>query len=98
MSRPKPKILLSKEDDKTNRIEEIIEVSAIYAVFYDNSPINIKWSSEYVDDVQPKYRKTAFPSEAHAHNLADRLNKKFNTDKFKVFKLSNGEIISRQKE
>jgi hypothetical protein len=98
MSRPKPKILLSKEDSKTNRIEEIIEVSAIYAVFYDNCPINIKWSSEYVDDVQPKYRKTSFPSEAHAHNLADRLNKKFNTDKFTVVKLSNGEIVNRKTE
>lgn len=98
MSRPKPKILLSKEDSKTNRIEEIIEVSAIYAVFYDNFPINIKWSSEYVDDVQPKYRKTSFPSEAHAHNLADRLNKKFNTDKFTVVKLFNGEIVNRKTE
>lgn len=98
MSRPKPNILLSSEDTKTSRIEEIIKVSAIYAVFYDNSPINIKWSSEYVDDVQPKYRKTSFPSEAHAHNLADRLNKKFNTDKFKVVMLSDGEIILRTKK
>lgn len=98
MSRPKPIVLLSHEDTKTNRIEEIIKVDAIYAVFYDGTPINIKWSSEYVDDIQPKYRKSSFPSESHAHNLADRLNNKFNTDKFNVVRLDNGETVFRTKK
>lgn len=97
MSRPKPKILLSKTDTN-NKTEEILEAYSIYAVFYDGSPINIKWSSEYVDHIQPKYRKTVFPSEAHAHNLVDRLNSKFDTDKFKVVKLIYGETITRKKD
>jgi len=43
----------------------------------------------------PKYKKVSFSNSGHAFNLADRLNKKFNTDKFSVVKLVDGETISR---
>jgi hypothetical protein len=95
MSRPKPKILLSKKDPSSFKIEEILEVDGVYAVFYQGHPFSIKWGSEYVDDVQPKYRKTFFPSVAHAHNLADRLNKKFQTTDFVVYKLEKGTPLSK---
>lgn len=90
MSRPKPTVLLSKKDDKTYKVEEILEAAGVFAIFYKGSPINIKWGSEFVDDSQPKYRKTFFPSEAHAQNLAKRLNEKFETSDFVVYKLDSG--------
>jgi hypothetical protein len=95
MSRPKPKIILSKKENNSFKIEEILEADGVYAVFYKGCPISIKWGSEYVDDMQPKYRKTFFPSAAHAHNLADRLNKKFQTTDFVVYKLENGTPLSK---
>lgn len=95
MSRPKPRVLLSKKEPDSYKIEEILDAEGVYAVFYQGSPISIKWGSEFVDDTQPKYRKTFFPSAAHAHNLADRLNEKFETYDFEVFKLDSGTKMSR---
>ena len=95
MSRPKPNILLSKKDKDNYKIEEILEADGVFAVFYKGSPISIKWGSEYVDDSQPKYRRTFFPSAAHAHNLASRLNEKCDTDEFAVYKLDSGTLIKK---
>lgn len=93
MSRPKPNVLLSINNEKTKKIEEVLEAECIYAVYYKNKPINIKIKSEFVDHSQAKYRKTSFPSEAHAVNLAKKLNEKYNTDEFYVVKLQDGNII-----
>lgn len=93
MSRSKPNILLSANNEKTRKIEEILEAEFIYAIYYKDGPINIKIRSEFVDHSQPKYRKTSFPNRAHAVNLANRLNKKYNTTEFYVVKLQNGEIV-----
>jgi len=95
MSRPKPTVLISKKELDSYKIEEILDAEGVYAVFYKGSPISIKWGSEFVDDMQPKYRKTFFPSAAHAYNLADRLNEKFETSDFEVFKLDSGTKMSR---
>ena len=43
----------------------------------------------------PKYKKVSFSNSGHAFNLADRLNKKFNSVLFSVVRLDNGEKIER---
>lgn len=93
MTRPQPKILLSKQNEKTKKIEEVIEAEYIYAVFYEGKPINLKIKSEFVDHSQSKYRKSSFPNKGHAINLAKKLNEKYDTNKFYVVMLKNGNVI-----
>lgn len=95
MARPKPNVLLQSEPNKKQHIESIIESISIYAVFYKGRPINLKYESIFAGDILPKYRKTSFPSKAHALNLRDRLNLLFKTTEFTVVKLENGPIIER---
>lgn len=92
MSRPRPKILLEWTDPKTYKSEQILKADAIYAVFYDDKPINFR-SVNALDDNPAKYKKVSFSNPGHAFNFADKMNKMFRTDKFKVFKLSHGEEI-----
>ena len=56
MSRPKPEILLSYTDPKTYKREEVLRADAIWAVFYDGQPINLRNSNSLVDYPGPKYR------------------------------------------
>lgn len=90
MSRPKPEILLSHTDNKTYKSEQILAADAIYAVFYDNKPINLRSLNSLVNYPGPKYKKSSFSNSGHAYNLAEKLNKLFKTDKFEVFKLTSG--------
>lgn len=90
MARPKPKVLLRSSTEMSTRVEEVLAADGVFAVFYQNNPISLKWASEFADEGQPKYRKTFFPSKAHAKNLATRLNKQFNTTEFTVVKLDGG--------
>lgn len=97
MARPKPTILLELKD-KNYKAEQILDADAIYAVFYDGSPINVRTLSTISDYPGPKYVKVSFSNSGHALNLADRLNKKFSTDLFTVVKLTHGETITRDNE
>lgn len=92
MARPKPTVLL-EYTDKNFRSEQILNADAIFAVFYKNAPINLKSFNSLVDMPGAKYKKTSFSNSGHAFNLAERLNKKFNTDEFTVVKLVSGEQI-----
>ena len=74
MSRPKPKTLLQHTNNKSFKMEEILEASAIYAVFYKQKPINLKTSSIVSNYPGPKYKKVSFSNPGHAHNLAQKLN------------------------
>ena len=98
MSRPKPEILLDFTDKKTYKSEQVLKSAAIYAVFYDGAPINLRSKHSLIDsfDYPPKYKKVSFSNSGHAFNLADKLNKLFKTDKFAVFKLSVGEKIEKE--
>jgi hypothetical protein len=93
MSRPKPRILSEKTDRQTYRSEHVLAADGIYAVFYDGTPINLKAANLLVQYPGPKYRKVSFSNPGHAINLAKKLNVKFQTDKFSVVLLKQGEII-----
>lgn len=94
MARPKPTILL-EHSNKNYNTEQVLEASAIFAVFYEGEAINLRTLNTLVNYPGPKYKKVSFSNSGHAFNLADRLNKKFNTDKFTVVKLIHGETITR---
>jgi len=93
MARPKPTIILEHTDQKTFRSEEVLKAEAIYAVFYDGSPISIRSFNSLVNYPRPKYKKVSFPTAGHAFNLAEKLNSRFKTKKFAVLKLTQGETI-----
>jgi hypothetical protein len=93
MARPKPKILMEFTDPKSYRSEQILAAGAIYAVYYENKPINLRSLNSLVNFPGPKYKKVSFSNSGHAFNLASRLNKLFKTNQFTVVKLLNGETI-----
>ena len=90
MSRTQPKVLLEIVDKTSYKCDQIVEASGIWAVFYDDQPINLK-SSHYLDsNTVPKYKKTSFSNPGHARNLCRKLNNQFKTNKFSVVFLSTG--------
>ena len=99
MSRPKPRVVLNYTDPKTFQSEQVLAISAVYLIFYDGQPINLKSVNSLTSNPSPKYRRTSFPENpGHAFNLADRLNKLFRTDKFEVYKFTNeGTPVTRPK-
>jgi len=96
MSRPKPQILLSHIDRKTYQNQEVLVASGIYAVFYNGSPINLRKMHSLHSDTSPKYQKSSFGNPGHAHNLAEKLNKLYKTDKFEVYLLTGGVKITEK--
>lgn len=94
MARPKPTIII-EHTDRSYNAEQILEADAIYAVFYDDKPINLRSLNTLVNYPGPKYKKVSFSNSGHAFNLADRLNRKFNTNKFTVVKLTQGDTVTR---
>jgi hypothetical protein len=93
MSRPKPTVLLEYINKKSYRSEQILEAEAIWAVFYQNKPFNLKSANALVNYPGPKYKKTSFSNPGHAHNLAKKLNTMFNSQEFSVVKLTAGETV-----
>jgi hypothetical protein len=93
VSRPKPIVLLELTNKKTYKTEQVLEADAIWAVFYEDKPINLKISSLVVHQLGPKYKKVSFSNSGHAFNLAKKLNKMFGIQSFSVYKLTTGEKI-----
>jgi len=93
MSRPKPTVLLEFVNKKTYRSEQILDAEAIWAVFYQGKPFNLRSSNMLTNYPGPKYKKTSFSNPGHAHNLAKKLNDMFDCDDFKVVMLTNGEEV-----
>ena len=94
MSRPKPVVLKEFTDKKTYRTEQVLEADAIWAVFYQNKPFNLKSFNSLTNYPGPKYKKTSFSNPGHAHNLAQRLNNMWNTEDFKVIKFSSDNLMN----
>lgn len=93
MSRPKPNILIEYIDKTTYKSEQILNSEGIWAVFYNNKPINLKSSNSLISYPGPKYKKTSFSNPGHAINLAKKLNIKFKTNLFTVVLLKSGDQI-----
>lgn len=98
MSRPKPTILLEITNKKTYKTEQVLDAEAIWAVFYQEKPINLKTSSIVAQQIGPKYKKVSFSNAGHAFNLAEKLNKMFNSQDFSVFKLTTGEKLANESQ
>jgi len=96
MSRPKPSVLLNHIDPKTYKAEQVLRADAIFAVFYEGKPMNLRSLHTLLDYPGPKYKKCSFSNPGHAFNLAEKLNKLFKTDKFAVFMLTTGVEISEK--
>ena len=97
MSRPKPTILLEAVYKDTYRAEQILAADAIYSVFYQGNPTNLRTLNKLVSYPGPKYKNVSFSNSGHAFNLAEKLNKTFNTKEFTVVRLTEGvEIIENK--
>jgi hypothetical protein len=93
MSRPKPVILIEITNKSTYKSEQVLASDGIWAVYYDNKPINLKTSSMLAQYPGPKYRKTSFSNPGHAINLCKKLNTQFKTTKFSVVLLNAGNQV-----
>ncbi len=98
MSRPKPNVILEITNKKTYKTDQVLEAEAIWAVFFKDQPINLKTNSIVAQQVGPKYKKVSFSNAGHAFNLAEKLNKMFNTTDFAVFKLTTGEKLTDESQ
>lgn len=92
VSRPKPSILKEWVDNKTFRSEQVLASRAIYAVFHQGQPINLKSSNIANPNDSAKYKKSAFSNPGHAVRLAEKLNKMFKTQDFEVYVLTQGQL------
>jgi hypothetical protein len=93
MSRPKPQVLVELTNKTTYKTEQVLQSEGIWAVYFDDQPINLKTSNYLVQYPGPKYKKVSFSNPGHAINLAKKLNTQFKTDKFSVVLLKAGEKI-----
>ena len=93
MSRPKPSVLIEHTDKQTYKTEQVLASEGVWAVFFDNKPINLKTSNMLTQYPGPKYKKVSFSNPGHAKNLAKKLNTQFKTDKFSVVLLKSGVTV-----
>ena len=93
MSRPKPTVLLDHVNKTTYKSEHVLASEGIWAVFYDNQPINLKTFNVLINYPGPKYKKVSFSNSGHAINLCKKLNTLFKSDKFSVVLLRAGDKI-----
>jgi hypothetical protein len=93
MSRPKPTILLEYVNKSNYKSEQVLASEGIWAVYFNDQPINLKTQNMLVSYPGPKYKKVSFSNSGHAINLAKKLNVLFKTDKFSVVLLRQGEKV-----
>mgnify|MGYP000450376022 CR=1 len=91
MSRPPPIVLL-ETNNNPHKIDKVIASDGIWAVFYQDNPINLKTES-IIAFTTARYKPVSFSNKGHAINLAKKLNKKFDTSDFTVVIFSHAEII-----
>ena len=84
---------MESTDRQTYKSDQVLNSEGIWAVFYDNRPINLRTTNNLTQIPGPKYKKSAFSNPGHAINLCKKLNQKFKTDKFSVVLLTQGQSI-----
>lgn len=95
MARPKPTILLTHIDPGSFKSEEILEAEAIYAVFYQGKPFNLRTHLNSLQDYPgPKYKKVSFSNPGHAFNLMEKMNKLFKCNDFTVVEMTQGKEVN----
>ena len=77
MSRPKPNIIVEYVNKSTYKSDQVLQSEGIWAVFYNNEPINLKTHNILIAYPGPKYKKVSFSNPGHAINLAKKLNQLF---------------------
>lgn len=82
MSRPQPTLICSHSDG--DRMIEVCEADAVYAVLYNGRPIKLRACNPNIMYQGYKYAKSMFPEPGHAIRLARKLNQAHNTDAFSV--------------
>lgn len=98
VSRPKPSIILNHTDPRSHIAEQVLKAEAIYAVFHNGVPINLRSIHTLLNDRGAKYKKCSFSNPGHAFNLAEKLNSLFKTDTFHVYALTAGERIEEKRD
>ena len=93
MSRPKPNVLIESINKETYKTDQVLASDGIWAVFYQNKPINLKTQNMLIQYPGPKYKKVSFSNSGHAINLARKLNKQFGTIDFTVHLFTMGELV-----
>ena len=69
MSRPKPQVLLEYANKETYKVEQILNSEAIWAVFYNGQPFNLKSGSLVASYPGPKYKKVSFRNCKKSKNI-----------------------------
>lgn len=86
-------MLLEHVNKSNYKSDQILNSEGIWAVYYDQQPINLKTQNILVAYPGPKYKKVSFSNPGHAINLAKKLNTLFKSDKFSVVLLRAGDQI-----
>ena len=98
MSRPAATTIISQYDAESDTLVEICEgeTPGYFAVMYLGRSFQLRKKSNAQTGYPPltKYGKVCFPSHAHAKNLAQRLNDRFNTQDFTVIETTTGRTIT----
>ena len=93
MSRPKPVVIVEHLNKQSYKCDQVLDSDGIWAVYFDNEPINLKTHNILVSYPGAKYRKVSFSNPGHAINLAKKLNSQFKSDKFSVVLLVQGHTV-----
>lgn len=93
MSRPKPSVEVEIINKNTYQCDQVLSAEGIWAVFFNNKPINLKTFNKLTQYPGPKYKKVSFSNKGHAINLAKKLNTQFKSNQFSVVLLKQGETI-----
>ena len=96
MSRQKQTVILEHINNDNYKSDQVLEAEAIWAVFYQKKPFNLKSANMLTNYPGPKYKKVSFSNPGHAHNLAKKLNDMFSSEEFSVYKLTNGEVVTEE--